>query len=262
MKYERITYPDKSFYHKITDFENPIVKHKINSYDDLFAIRQIKDILDYNKIKNTVLEIPCLLDAQADMRFNTNESANLKIVCNFINDLKFDTVRVFHPHNQEVVQNLIDNVEIINNKDLVETTIKYLGDDKIMLFSVDAGGYKPLMKIANQMEYQGDIYGASKSRKYVNGKSEIEILVEKQDFEGKDLLIVDDILIGGGTLIKLAEILKTRNVGKLYAVLSHITITNPRKELETLYEKIFASNSKYNIESYNLNNLIIFNYFN
>lgn len=134
--------------------------------------------------------------------------------------------------------------------------------DNLIIFFPDAGSYKWGMKLLESINYQGDIYGASKSRKYVNGKSEIEILVEKQDFEGKDLLIVDDILIGGGTLIKLAEILKTRNVGKLYAVLSHITITNPRKELETLYEKIFASNSKYNIESYNLNNLIIFNYFN
>ena len=69
------------------------------------------------------------MDAQADMRFNTNESANLKIVCNFINDLKFDTVRVFHPHNQEVVQNLIDNVEIITNKELVESVIRYLKND-------------------------------------------------------------------------------------------------------------------------------------
>ena len=31
------------------------------------------------------------------------------------------------------------------------------------------------MKIANQMDYQGDIYGASKSRKYVNNKSDNSI---------------------------------------------------------------------------------------
>lgn len=261
MKFKKITYPDNSFYHVIEDFENPTIQMRINSYNDLFAIKQLKDILDFNKIKETKLIIPSLFDAQADRRFGINESANLKIVCEFINDLKFDYVQIFHPHNQEVVESKIDNVQILSNEKFIREVLKELPNN-LTLYSTDAGGYKPLMKLADSLKYEGDVDGGSKSRKYNKelSKTEIEIIVHQQDFQGKDLLIVDDILIFGGTLIKLGQILKERNVGKLYAAISHTTVESPRKELEDLYDKIYTTNSKY--ESYKLKNIKVVNVFN
>jgi hypothetical protein len=56
----------------------------------------------------------------------------------------------------------------------------------------------------------------------------------------------------------LAKLLKERNVGKLYLAVSHITVQNPNKELEGLYEKIYCVNTKYN--SYDLSNIKVFDY--
>jgi ribose-phosphate pyrophosphokinase len=63
----------------------------------------------------------------------------------------------------------------------------------------------------------------------------------------------------GGTFVGLAKLLKTKNVGKLYLAVSHMTVLNPNKELEELYEKVYCTNSKY--DEYNLSNIKVFNIF-
>ena len=81
-------------------------------------------------------------------------------------------------------------------------------------------------------------------------------VIDRKDFEGRDILIVDDLIVGGGTFIGLYELLKTRNVGKLYLAVSHVTIKNPNPKLSECFEKIYCTDSKY--DTYDLSNLKIF----
>lgn len=246
MKINKIKYPDNSFYTTI-DFEGKSeydLTFRINSYEDLWQLRQIKDTCDYNKVKVN-LTIPNLFDAQADRRFNDNEPANFKLVCKFINDMKFNSVTVFHPHNQEATEALIDDVRIIDNSKFIEHVIRYLEQPKdLILMSTDAGGFKPLMKLCDKLNWKGETFSASKSRKFEEGKSKLVQQVDRQDFGGKDILIIDDISVYGGTFVGLAKLLKERNCGKLYLAVSHITVENPNPELFTLFDKIFTTNSK------------------
>jgi ribose-phosphate pyrophosphokinase len=248
MKYEVKTYPDGTQYVKVIEFSDEL-KFRINSYADLWTLRQIKDVCDHNK-QEVNLHIACLLDAQADRRFNPDESSGLKLVCEFINSMRFKSVSVFHPHNPEVVEALLDNVKIIDNSDFIMEVIRYYNLhttstlDELILMSTDAGGFKPLMKIADKIGWQGKVYGASKSRKYVDGKSKLIQEIDRQDFGGKDILIIDDICVYGGTFVGLANMLKERNCGKLYLAVSHITVTTPNPLLFKLFEKVFITNSK------------------
>lgn len=57
-----------------------------------------------------------------------------------------------------------------------------------------------------------------------------------------------------GTFIGLAKLLRQRNVGKLYLAVSHITVENPNKELGSLYDRVFTTNSK-ELEYPTINNL-------
>jgi len=272
---EKITYPDGSFYTKVTEFK-PEITFRLNSYEDLWQLAQIKDVYDHNKQELSVI-IPNLLDAQADRRFDENESTNLKMVCDFINKLNFKSVSVFHPHNAEVVEALINNVKIINNNKFIDgvfSEIAELTDDYVIrddfeegmvLMSSDAGGFKPLMKLCDKLDWRGEIYSASKSRTFENGHSKLVQLVDRQDFGSKDILIIDDICVGGKTFVGLAEMLKTRNCGKLYLAVSHITLDKPNPKLWELFDKVFTTNSK-NLsykDEYNdtPDNLKVINYF-
>jgi ribose-phosphate pyrophosphokinase len=259
---EKIKYPDGSFYSKVysknVNPENYPVKvdFRINSYDDLWQLAQIKDAMDAQGIKGR-LYISCLLDAQADRRFNPNESHNLKLVCKFINDMQWESVTIFHPHNPEVVEALIDNVTIIDNAWFVSRVLFELANvgggvidekinDRLVIMFPDAGAFKWGMKLVNQMKWDGEVEVASKSRKWESSteKSILTQNIERQDFGGKDVLIIDDLMVRGGTFLGLANLLKTRNVGNLYLAVSHITIPDPNPEIYKAFKEVFTTDSK------------------
>lgn len=243
-------YPDGTSYavvHPIQEFT-----FKINSYEDLWHLNQVIDAQNNLGITPTVT-IPNLIDAQADRRFSDNQSSGLKLVCKLLNSMKAN-FKVFHPHNPEVVEALLDRVEIIDNRIFVQSVFDYLTRktnnvnsvyDNLMLFSSDAGGFKPLIKLADKLNWRGEVYGASKSRKYEDNKTKLIQIIDRQDFQGKDILIIDDICVYGGTFVGLAKMLRERNCGKLYLAVSHITVEKPNPELFSLFDEIFTTNSKF-----------------
>ena len=247
---KKISYPDGSSYVEVESF-SPQIEFRINSYEDLWTLIQIKDVYDYNGYPLNIT-IPCLLDAQADRRFNSNESHNLKLVLYHLRKLNFESITIFHPHNQEVVEAILPNVKILDNSYFIQQVISKIPvgledigkDNHLILMSTDAGGFKPLMKLCDKIGWKGETFSASKSRKYEDGKSVLTQQIDRQDFGGKDILIIDDICVKGGTFVGLAKMLKERNAGKLYLAISHLTVPNPNSELVDLYDTIFTTNSK------------------
>jgi ribose-phosphate pyrophosphokinase len=247
-------YPDGTSYSVVEPTKE--ITFKINSYNELWHLNQTVDALNNLGIRPTVT-IPNLIEAQADRRFNRDESFGLKLVCKFLNSMNAD-FKIFHPHNPEVVSALLDNVQIIDNFGFICRTLSEFfnkgkgihGDyqDNLILFSPDAGMYKPLMKLADKLQWQGEVYGASKSRKYENGKSKLIQQIDRQDFEGKDILIIDDICVYGGTFKGLSKMLRERNCGKLYLAVSHITIEHhPQDSVFEYFDRVFTTNSKYDV---------------
>ena len=259
---KKISYPDGSSYVEVESFP-PQIEFRINSYEDLWTLAQIKDVYDYNKQPLHVI-IPNLIDAQADRRFTPNQSSNLMLVLNFLKSLDFAEITFFHPHNPEVVEAILPEAHILDNSYFIDEVLnkiwfdnkeadpKYLErkgedfniQDNLILMSSDAGGFKLLMKLCDKIGWKGETESAAKSRKYEEGKSVLTQLINRQDFGGKDVLIIDDICVYGGTFVGLAKLLKERNVGKLYLAISHLTVSNPNPELVGLYDTIFTTNSK------------------
>lgn len=256
MKINKIFYPDGSFYHQIENIEeNKVynINHNINNYSDLWALYQIKDIFEhYNCEVN--LQINCLIDAQSDKRFEKNQSANLKLICKFLNKLNFKTIKIFHPHNSDVIEAILDNYIYLDNSEYIKLVLEDLfksgvKKENLILMSIDAGGYKPLMKLADKLNWQGEVYSASKSRNYIDGKVVLNQQVSQEDFNKKDILLIDDLIIYGGSMIGLSNILKERNIGNLYCAVSHITVNSPNEKFETNFKTLYTTNSK-NIEYY------------
>jgi ribose-phosphate pyrophosphokinase len=245
-------YPDGTTYVSNTTIELHNNVFRINTYEDLWHLNQAVDAYWNEKHKRPTIIIPNLIDAQADRRFNEGESSGLKLVCKLLNEMNAD-FQIYHPHNPEVVEALIDNVKIIDNSRFVNRVLNSLPYDtqeelnnNLILMSSDAGGFKPLMKLCDKLKWEGETYSASKFRAYIDGKSKLTQIVDRQDFEGKDILIIDDICVGGGTFKGLAKMLRERNCGKLYLAVSHITVSNLGLDPITNYfDKVFTTNSKF-----------------
>lgn len=250
-------YPDGTSY--INEVALKCKPFKVNSYEDLWHLNQYVDaFISQHGIRPNIF-IPNLIDSQADRRFNIGESSGLKLVLKFLNSLPVKKYFIFHPHNPEVVEAMLDSVEIIDNSMFINKVLSkiiptgYGGEiwdgnkqENLVLISSDAGGFKPLMKLCDKIGWQGDTYSASKSRKYEDGKSKLVQVVDRQDFGGKDIMIVDDISVYGGTFKGLSKLLRERNCGKLYLAVSHMTVKNLGDDPVTNYfDKVFTTNSKF-----------------
>lgn len=245
MKIEK--YPDGTSY-AIVDGNETDFTYRINTYEDLWHLHQIVDALNNMGITPNVF-IPNLLDAQADRRFANNQSSGLKLVCGHLNQMDANFT-VFHPHNPEVVEAFMPGVKIIDNSGFIEQVLYSLHLSKVdnpILMSSDAGGFKPLMKLCDKIGWKGETFSASKSRSWdeVDGTKFVQ-QINRDDFGGKDILIIDDLCVFGGTFIGLSNLLKDKNYGKLYLAVSHMTIERFRDNtLFKLYDKVFTTNSKF-----------------
>lgn len=250
-----IKYPDGTSYANI-DKQLQNISFKLNTYEDLWHLNQIVDAT--NKLGGIpTITIPCLIDAQADRRFAEYQSSGLKLVCKFLNSMKAD-FKIFHPHNPEVVEALLDNVEIIDNSEFILRVLNLLNANptasndanikNTILMSSDAGGFKPLMKLCDKIHWIGDTYSANKARVWDGKESILVQTIQRDNFEGRDILIIDDICIYGGTFKGLANMLRERNCGKLYLAVSHITVQNHEKDnVFNYFDRIFTTNSKYDV---------------
>lgn len=263
MKHKIIKYPDQFSYAEV-DLDNPEFTFRCNSYSDLWQLGQIIESLNHNGIAPTVT-IPNLPDAQSDKRFVKNQSSSLKMVGNFLNQFKAK-YRIFHPHNPEVTEALINDLEIIDNRHFIASVLNSLyswglvrtgypkrfgpidgistsAEEEMILMSADAGGFKPLKSLVSKINWDGDTLSASKSRSA--GKVDKQLL-PLEDFKGKHVMIVDDICIYGGTFKGLAKMLRERNCGKLYLAVSHMTVQNLGDDPVTNYfDNVFTTNSKF-----------------
>lgn len=253
-------YPDGTSYVTGTGIGVEGSVFKINSYEDLWHLHQVVDAYTSQfKGHKPTITIPNLIDAQVDRRFNKGESYGLKLVCEFLNKMSAN-FKIFHPHNPEVVEALMDNVEIIDNSEFINTILNdYMHmdaiphpknpvepSDSLILMSSDAGGFKPLMKLCDNIKWKGQTASASKSRTWDGEKSNLVQQIQCDDFEGKGILIVDDICVYGGTFKGLSNLLRQRNCGKLYLAISHMTVKHLGEDPVTNYfDKVFTTNSKH-----------------
>lgn len=137
-------------------------------------------------------------------------------------------------------------MEIIKHPDSTSyVTVENIGRD-FKTFKINS--YEDLWgaKLADKIDFRGDILAAAKNRKFVDGKSVLTQQLPNFDYKGKDVLIIDDICIYGGTFKGLAKLLRKQGCNKLYLAISHLTIQNHEKDnVFEHFDKVFTTNSKY-----------------
>lgn len=248
-------YPDGTSYvclsKEAMHYEHLSITFRINTYEDLWHLNQLCEVISYNN-KHAIITIPNLIDGQADRRFKNNQNTSLSLIAELLNEYSPNIgFNIFHPHNPEVTEALFHCVEITDNSEFVQHVLDeiYLEDytKKLVLMSSDAGGFKPLMKLCDKIGWQGETYSASKARSWDEEEgTKFVQQIDKQDFEGKDILIVDDISVYGGTFKGLAKLLREKNCGNLYLAVSHMTTQNLGEDPVTNhFDHVFTTNSKY-----------------
>ena len=244
---------------RFTSVPTIVVRTRLLSNDDIIALALVKDVID-NKYVNvkTILKIDYMMYQQDDRRFKTEESFGLKVISNFINTMKWDKIKIFHPHSDKV--EFIDNCIITSNQSFVEDAILDVRSYTFNRFPYwvipDSGAFKTQFKQIENIEYPNFIT-CMKSRNHETGG--IETVVNVGDLSGQACFIVDDICLGGRTFIQIAQKLREKNCGELYLIISHGVFNQGIEHLLEHFDYIYTTDSICNIEHeklkiYKLNN--------
>lgn len=192
---------------------------RLNSADDIMLLHLAVDALRRMEVKHIELFIPYLPYARQDRVMVPGEPLSIKVMTVLLNALHLNKIIIYDVHS-EVSIALLDNVTNITNTQMVKTFLKNLELKNYLLISPDLGAYKKITKLAQVIGYQNEIVTGLKVRNLATGEI-IKTDIDKTGLGGKPCLIIDDICDGGRTFIELAEVLKNRNAGDLYLIVSH-----------------------------------------
>ena len=192
-----------------------------DSNEDLFNLQIAKKMYDDRYIGNakTKLEIHYFPYCQVDRPMDSH-GFSLKYVTQIINELKFDMVEVYDPHSNVLPALLNHCKEYYPVKDfLLDETVINDGFPWDLLFYPDNGAAKKYSELLDVKKYR---FG-NKKRNLDTGEIVCyEVIADKADIEGKRILIVDDMVMGGRTFVEAAKALREMGASQVDLYVTHL----------------------------------------
>ncbi len=161
--------------------------------------------------------IPYLGYARQDRAFLEGEVVSIGLVAKLFETTGLEHIITVDIHSQLAMSYFASIQNVSSVPLLADYASKMKLRDPIAV-SPDAGGTNRAKEFARQLDI--DVIVLKKSRHRVTG----EVTVDEKlhtDISKRDAIVIDDIISSGGSIIKAAQVLHKKGVGKIYAMCSH-----------------------------------------
>lgn len=245
--YEKSSFPDGqqniTLYPCIVE-EDVQITSRLNNWKDLELIIASVACLKNLGCKNIHLYTPYILGARSDRQFTIGGNNYLKdVLCPIINSLNLASITCIDPHS-DCLEMGLNNFRKVSNTQLVKWVLSnepFITGNGFEILSPDGGALKKIYKLTEEIDYLGEVIVCSKSRNELGKLS--KITVPKTSLK-KDLIIIDDLIDGGGTFINIAKRLREEGFKKkLYLIVTHGIFSKPLQEIIQHFNGIFCTNS-------------------
>ncbi len=210
------------------------------------------------KARRITVIMPFLYESRQHKR-SARESLDCAIALQELVHMGVDNIITFDAHDARV-QNAIP----LHGFETVQPAYQFikgllrnvpdltLNSDHMMVISPDEGGMSRAIYIANVLGLDmGMFYKRRDYTKIVNGHNPIishEFL--GSSIEGKDVLVIDDMISSGESVLDVARQLKQRNAGRIFIASTFGLFTNGLKKFDLAYEtgiidKVLTTNLVY-----------------
>lgn len=202
------------------------------------AIKRLPSFL--NGVTILTLELPYTPGARQDRVCEPGEAFSADVYTKIINSVGFNSVVVEDPHS-DVSTALLKNVQTISQDELVVSMLgQHIENENMVLISPDAGAQKKILKLSQALGGV-DVVKADKIRDTKTGK--ITGTDVYGDVSGRKVLIVDDILDGGGTFIPLAQKLKEKGATQVDLYITHGIFSKGVDIFDGVIDNIYTRNT-------------------
>ncbi|MEM1545902.1 MAG: ribose-phosphate diphosphokinase [Candidatus Methanomethylicia archaeon] len=211
-----------------------------NQNESLIELYFTIDSLRSYKPHKLIVVVPYLAYMRQDKRFLMGESLSAKVIISILNMLNIDYFITVDIHNDYCLKWFKCKVINIHAAPLL---VNYFRErvSKPIILSPDIGSLSRAMEAANTLKADYDFL--IKVRDRVTGG--IQIKPKKIDVAGRDVIIIDDIISTGGTIINAATMLRKLGVNKLFVGCTHPLLINNALEkiLKARVDDVVGSNS-------------------
>ncbi|MFA5049445.1 MAG: ribose-phosphate diphosphokinase [Candidatus Micrarchaeia archaeon] len=241
-------FPDGDLYIRIIPEINKqevVLYHRLypNQNESLIQLFLILKTLKEKECKITLVS-PYLPYCRQDKIWETGEAFSSKYICEMISFAGTKKLITFDCHFLKKEGDFdYGNLKIKNislNKKLMEyAKNNYFKNEKFEIISPDMGSSYMVGENGKSMKKTRGEYNAGKE-----AYRKIEKMEMNFEVENKNILIIDDMVSGGGTMIRAVENLKENNAKKIVCATTHgFFLKDSMPKLETLCDGVFCSNT-------------------
>ena len=211
-----------------------------------------------SKAKRISVIMPMLYEGRQHKR-SSRESLDCAMALQELVNLGVENIITFDAHDQRVqnaiphksFENVMPTYQMIK---AIVNTVEDLNVDKdhLMIISPDEGAMQRCIYFATQLGVNlGMFYKRRDYTRVVNGRNPI---VEHQylgdSVEGKDIIIVDDMISSGESMLEVAKKLKTLGAARIFVCTTFGLFANgldvfDNAYAEGVFEKVFTTNGVY-----------------
>ncbi len=207
-------FPDGEIYVKVEDFDDTnVVVQSLNCNEDVVSLMLLFDALNDTEV---VAVVPYMGYARQDKAFEDGEAISIRAIARLLESYasKVVTVNIHSKDAASYFSKLIDldAMPIIGN---------YFKEQDVVMLSPDFGSYERVKVAAKAANCEFDYL----EKRRIDAET-VEIAPKNLDVEGKDVLIVDDIISTGGTIVEATKILLKNGAKSVKAACVHAVLAN------------------------------------
>ena len=166
--------------------------------------------------------IPYMGYARQDREFLDGEIITIRIVGKLLKASGVKKVLTVDIHSKLALKELKILSENVSAMEVLVKHFKKMKMKNPLVVSPDLGGKERAEKFSNLLKT--DFIALKKHRDRRTGK--VNILSEKVDVKNRDLILVDDIISTGGSIVKATKFLKKHQCKRIFVACTHALLVN------------------------------------
>ena len=166
--------------------------------------------------------IPYMGYARQDREFLGGEIVTIGVVGKLLRAAGVKKVLTVDIHSKIALKELKISSENVSAMDVLVKHFKKLKMKEPLVVSPDMGGQERAKKFANLLKT--DFIALKKHRDRKTGK--VNILSDRVDVKNRDLVLVDDMISTGGSIVKATQFLKKQKCRRVFVACTHALLVN------------------------------------
>lgn len=202
-----------------------LIQSTIPPTDNIFELLLMIDAAKRASARKIIAVIPYFGWARQDRKDQPRVAIGAKMVANLLEAAGVDRIMTMDLHADQIQGFFEVPVDHLFASSLFAPYLKAMNKGNLIIAAPDAGGSKRASAYAKFL--QTDLALCYKQRKKANEIADMTVI---GDVEGKDVVIIDDMVDTAGTLTKSAQLFMEHGAKSVRAICTHAVLSGPAYE--------------------------------